>query len=46
VLLATGYSAEVVANIPEFEVIPKPYRPQDLGQAIGRVLSQRGERAA
>ena len=46
VLLATGYSAEVVTNIPEFEVIPKPYRPQDLGQAISRVLGQRGERAA
>ena len=46
VLLATGYSAEVVASIPEFEVIPKPYRPQDLGQAIGRVLGRRDERAA
>jgi PAS domain S-box-containing protein len=46
VLLATGYSAEVVASTPEFEVLPKPYRPQDLAQAISRVLSRRGERAA
>ena len=46
VLLATGYSDEVVKNSPEFEVVPKPYRPQQLGKAIAAVLSRRGERAA
>jgi PAS domain S-box-containing protein len=46
VLLATGYSAEVVKSSPEFEVLPKPYRPHDLGRAIVTVLSRRDERAA
>jgi CheY-like chemotaxis protein len=46
VLLATGYSDEVVKNSPEFEVVPKPYRPQQLGKAIAAVLSRHGERAA
>ena len=46
VLLATGYSDEVVKGSPEFEVVPKPYRPQQLGRAIVSVLARRGERAA
>jgi CheY-like chemotaxis protein len=46
VLLATGYSDEVVKGSPEFEVLPKPYRPQDLGQAIANVLGRQGEQAA
>jgi PAS domain S-box-containing protein len=46
VLLATGYSDEVVKGSPEFEILPKPYRPQDLGRAIGSVLDRRGEQAA
>ncbi len=46
VLLATGYSDEVVKGSPEFEVVPKPYRPQQLGKAITDVLNRQGERAA
>jgi DNA-binding LytR/AlgR family response regulator len=46
VLLATGYSDEVVKGTQGFSVLLKPYRPQDLGQAIAKVLSQRGEVAA
>jgi PAS domain S-box-containing protein len=46
VLLATGYSAEVVKGSREFEVLPKPYRPQELGRAIAGVLGRRGEQAA
>ena len=46
VLLATGYSDEVARGGPEFEVVPKPYRPQELGRAIAAVLGKRGEQAA
>jgi PAS domain S-box-containing protein len=46
VLLATGYSDEIVKSRPEFAVLPKPYRPQDLTEAIAALLKKHGELAA
>ena len=46
VLLATGYSSEIVKSGAEFAVVPKPYRPRELGEAIVDVLKRHRERAA
>ena len=46
VLLATGYSGEIVKSRTEFSVLPKPYRPQDLSEAIVALLKKHRERAA
>jgi CheY-like chemotaxis protein len=46
VLLATGYSDEIVKSGAEFAVVPKPYRPQDLAEAIVTLLERHRERAA
>ena len=46
VLLATGYSAEIVKSGAEFAVVPKPYRPQELGEAISTLLKKHREQAA
>jgi CheY-like chemotaxis protein len=46
VLLATGYSEEVVQSSPEFEVLLKPYRPQDFERAMAKVLARSREVAA
>ena len=46
VLLATGYSDEIVKSGSEFAVVPKPYRPRELGEAISALLKRHRERAA
>jgi CheY-like chemotaxis protein len=46
VLLATGYSDEIVRSGAEFAVMPKPYRPQELADAIVTLLKRHRERAA
>jgi CheY-like chemotaxis protein len=46
VLLATGYSDEIVKSGAEFAVVPKPYRPQELAEAIVTLLKRHRERAA
>ena len=46
VLLATGYSEEVVSGAPQFPVIIKPYGTRDLTAAIARTLNSRDEAAA
>ena len=46
VLLATGYSDEIVRSGAEFAVVPKPYRPQELAEAIVTLLKRHRERAA
>ena len=46
VLLATGYSDEIVKSGAEFAVVPKPYRPQQLAEAIVTLLKRHRERAA
>ena len=46
VLLATGYSAEIVKSGAEFAVVSKPYRPQELGEAISTLLKKHREQAA
>jgi nitrogen-specific signal transduction histidine kinase/CheY-like chemotaxis protein len=46
VLLATGYSEEIVKSRPEFAVLPKPYRPQELTEAIATLLKRHREQAA
>ena len=46
VLLATGYSEEIVKSGGEFAVVPKPYRPKELGEAIVALLKRHRERAA
>ena len=46
VLLATGYSDEIVRSGAEFAVVPKPYRPQELADAIVSLLKRHRERAA
>jgi len=46
VLLATGYSHEIVKSGAEFAVVPKPYRPQELAEAIVTLLKRHRERAA
>ena len=45
VLLATGYSAEIV-RAGRVRGVPKPYRPRELGEAIVDVLKRHRERAA
>ena len=46
VLLATGYSDEIVKSGREFAVVPKPYGPRDLGEAIVALLKRHREQAA
>ena len=46
VLLATGYSDEIIKDRPEFAVLPKPYRPQDLSEAMATLLKKHREQAA
>jgi len=46
VLLATGYSDEIIKGRPEFAVLPKPYRPQDLSEAMATLLKKHREQAA
>jgi PAS domain S-box-containing protein len=46
VLLATGYSDEIVKSGGEFAVVPKPYRPRELAEAIVSLLKRHRERAA
>jgi PAS domain S-box-containing protein len=46
VLLATGYSDEIVRSRPEFAVLPKPYRPQDLSEAIATLMKNHREKVA
>jgi PAS domain S-box-containing protein len=45
VLLATGYSDEILRNGSEFEVLAKPFGASDLSKAMAAVLNDR-ERAA
>jgi PAS domain S-box-containing protein len=47
VLLATGYSDELLGGAGEFRVIPKPYSPADLAEAIAEAVGHApGERTA
>jgi PAS domain S-box-containing protein len=46
VLLATGYSDEIGESRHEFSVLAKPYRPQDLSEAMVELLKRHRERAA
>ena len=46
VLLATGYSDEIVKSEAEFSVVAKPYRAQDLSDAIVALLKKHREQAA
>jgi signal transduction histidine kinase len=41
VLLATGYSEEILKNEHDFTVLPKPYDAQSLMEAMGAMLSDR-----
>ena len=40
VLLATGYSDEILKNAPEFRVLPKPYGTAALIEALGYALNE------
>jgi CheY-like chemotaxis protein len=46
ILLATGYSEEILRKRPEFTVLTKPYRASDLSAAISAELRKQRERAA
>ena len=46
VLLATGYSDEIVKNRTEFAVLAKPYRTQELSEAMASLLKRHREQAA
>ena len=46
ILLATGYSDEIVRNRPEFPVLVKPYGSRELSEAMAAALKKQSERAA
>jgi CheY-like chemotaxis protein len=46
VLLATGYSDEIIRSEAEFSVVSKPYRALDLAEAIVALLKKHSEQAA
>lgn len=41
-----GSSDEIVKSQPEFAVLPKPYRRQDLSEAIAELLKKHCEQPA
>ncbi len=46
ILLATGYSDEIVRSRPEFPVLVKPYGSRELSEAMAAALKKQRERAA
>jgi PAS domain S-box-containing protein len=46
ILLATGYSEDVLKNRPEFTLLSKPYRLQELSAAIAAELNKHREQVA